>query len=41
MAAMGMSRYRASCAITWKKMERTIRGKLMQQRPPHAAMVAA
>lgn len=41
MGAMGMSRYRASCAITWKTMERSIRSKLMNQAPPAEAMVAA
>lgn len=30
MASMGISRYRASCAITWKKMERAIKNKLTQ-----------
>lgn len=30
MGAMGMSRYRASCAITWKKMERGIGSRLQR-----------
>jgi DNA repair protein RadD len=30
MTAMNMSRYRASCAITWKKMERAIKARVMK-----------
>jgi hypothetical protein len=41
MGAMGISRYRASCSITWQKMEKPIRNKLMQMRPPAMAMEAA
>lgn len=34
MAGIGLSRYRASCAITWKKMERAIQSKLMGMECP-------
>ena len=39
MAGVGLSRYRASCAITWKRMERSIKAKLLRMGEPqwHAA----
>lgn len=38
MAAVGMNRYRASCAVTWKSMERGIKNKLLRLTPPQGAM---
>ena len=37
MAAIGLNRYRASCAITWKKMERAIKARLLRLNPQPAA----
>lgn len=40
MAAMGLSRYRACCAIQWTIMERSIRNKLMRLNNQHGAIAA-
>jgi superfamily II DNA or RNA helicase len=41
MTAIGISRYRASCAIQWKIMERAIKNKLLQLPLPAGARAAA
>jgi DNA repair protein RadD len=40
LQAMGMNRYRASCAIQWQMMEKAIRNKLMRLAVPAEAIAA-